>query len=404
MDGFGAADVWTPGGALSATQGKLFFDPISGIGLSILRVGIDTTGAILGGAAAYSDIKMAASYGAIVWGAPWSPPAASKDNGSADNGGHLCAMSGQGSCTGNDYSSWAATLAGFPATVKAATGVQLYAVSAQNEPDYSASYASCLYNSAQMVSFVKVLGPMLSSLNPPVKLLAAEPDSWSNLWSGDNYGTAILADSAASSAVNIIATHDYGHKTDSVATRPPPPSGVTQHIWETEMSDETAPDPDIAHGIQVATWVYAGVTTGGASAWHYWWLVNSNTDGEGLLLQGGSTTNPPKRVYTLGNFSKFVRPGYVRVDAAGTAPPAGVLVAAFENPLDATTVIVAINSNTSATTVPLFVRGTSWPSQVTPWVTSANDNLASQTAITLSGGNFSATLGAQTVTTFVGKP
>jgi glucuronoarabinoxylan endo-1,4-beta-xylanase len=395
MDGFGAADTWTPGGALSAAQGKLFFDPVNGIGLSILRVGIDVNGTALGTTAAYSDIKMAASYGAIVWGAPWSPPAASKDNASEDNGGHLLTA---------DYASWATTLAGFAATVKTQTGVDLYGVSAQNEPDFTASYASCIYSSAQMVAFVKVLGPVLAGLDPPVKLLAAEPDSWSNLWSGDDFGTAILADTGASAAVNIIATHDYGHKTDSVTTRPTPPPGTAQHIWETEMSDETAADADIGHGIQVATWVYAGVTTGGASAWHYWWLINQNTDGEGLLPMGGDITNPPKRLYTLGNFSKFVRPGYVRVDVAGTAPPSGVLIAAFQNPSDATTVIVAINSNMTAATVPLFVQGSSWPASVTPSVTSASDNLAAQTAVTLTGGNFSATLGAQTVTTFVGKP
>lgn len=401
MDGFGAADTWAPGGALSAAQGQLFFDPQNGIGLSILRVGIDVNGTILGGDAAYSDVKLAASYGAMVWGAPWSPPAGDKTNDSEIDGGTLLE---------SDYMSWASVLAGFAATVKQQTGVQLYAISAQNEPDFWASYATCLYTPAQMTEFVKVLAPLLAGLDPPVQLIAPEPDTWAHLWgtvgNGSGYGTAILADPAASSAVNIIATHDYGHRNDTNPSRPAPPSGMSQRIWQTEMSDETAADLDITHGIQVATWVYAAIVSGGASAWHYWWLVNQNTDGEGLLEQTGTAgdiNSPPKRLYTLGNFSKFVRPGYVRADVSGTLP-SDTLVAAFQSPSDGTTVIVAINSAASSTTLPIFVGGTAWPAQVVPWVTSDSDNLASQPAIALSNATFTATLAPESVTTFVGKP
>jgi glucuronoarabinoxylan endo-1,4-beta-xylanase len=390
MDGFGAADVWTPGGALSSAQAKMFFDPVNGIGLSILRVGIDVNGTLLGGGAV-SDVKAAASYGAIVWGAPWSPPAADKDNNNVNNGGHL-----------TNTADWVNILAGFPATFKQQTGVQLYGISAQNEPDFTASYASCIYSGAQMVAFIKALGPRLAALAPPVKLLAAEPDTWSHMWtSGDQYGTAILNDSAAAAAVAILATHDYGFSPAA------PPSGVTKPIWETEVSGVaghgpiiTGPSSDIANGLVVAQWIYSGIVTGGASAWHYWWLVSSNNDNEGLLLQGGGVT---KRLYTMGNFSKFVRPGYKRVGVSGPVPP-GVSVVAFQNPTDNTVAIVAINANTTSAPASLFVSGTSWPTQVTPWVTSASVDLASQTAIVLSGARFSATLAAQSVTTFVGKP
>jgi glucuronoarabinoxylan endo-1,4-beta-xylanase len=392
IDGFGAADVWQ--GALTADQGKLFFDPANGIGLSILRIGIETNGTPMG-SGAVADVKLAASYGAIVWAAPWSPPAAAKDNNNLNSGGHLVLAS---------YDSWATTLAGFPATIKQQTGVQLYGISAQNEPDFVASsYESCIYSAAEMVSFVKVLGPKLAALNPPVKLIAAEPDNWSHMWtSGDKYGVAILADSAAASAVGVLAAHDYAFS--PVA----PPYSVTKPIWETEVSGvqgsaQAGPSTDISNGIAVAQWIHNGLVIGGASAWHYWWLISSNADNEGLLLKGGDITSPPKRLYTMGNFSKFVRPGYRRVDVSGPVPT-GVQVAAFQNPTDATVAIVAINTNGSSASLPLFVQGTSWPSQVVPWVTSASANLASQTAITVTAARFSSTLAAQSVTTFVGKP
>jgi O-glycosyl hydrolase len=390
IDGFGGADVWA--GPLSAAQNTLFWDPVNGIGLSILRIGIDGSGTPLG-SGAYADAIAAHKFGVKVWGAPWSPPAADKSNNDVNNGGTLNTSA---------YSSWANVLAGFASTFKTKTGFALYGVSAQNEPDFTATYASCLYSSAQLVAFVKVLGPLLAVQG--VNLLAAEPDSWSNLWSGDNYGNAILADSAASSAVNIIATHDYGHASDSVSTRPAPPAGLKQHIWETEMSDLTAPDVDIAHGVRVATWIHAAIVTGGASAWHYWWLTNLNTDGEGLLQQAGTAgdiNSPPKRLYAFGNFSKFIRPGYVRVDVGGSVPQ-NVLLSAYKNPSDGTIVVVAINSGTSAVNLPLYLSG-AHATQATPWVTSASSNLAAQTPLAVSGSSVSASLAAQSVTTFVVK-
>jgi len=395
MDGFGAADTWTQN-ALTPAQVTAFFDPVNGIGLSLLRIGIDVNGTPLG-TGVYSDAIGAHAFGVKVWGAPWSPPPADKSNDTLDNGGTL---------NTDDYQSWATILAGFANTFQQTTGFPLYALSAQNEPDWpAASYASCVYSGLQMVSFVKVLAPMLAGLSPPVKLMVGESANWSHIWGGMpfGYGSAVLADPVASKAVSILATHDYGLPNPNIPTRPAPPSGVRQPIWQTEMADLGPADLDIASGINVAIWVYAAITTGGVSAWHYWWLVNINGDGEGLLQSDGDLTNPPKRLYTLGNFSKFVRPGYVRIESTGTLPST-VLVVAFQNPADSTLALVAINSDTSAVPLSVAVSGSPAPSKVTPWVTSANDNLAAQTAISVSRGTFATTLAAQSVTTFVGTP
>ena len=67
-----------------------------------------------------------------------------------------------------------------------------------------------------------------------------------------------------------------------------------------------------------------------------------------------------------------------------------------------TLAVVAINTNTSATPLSVYVSGVV-PCSFTPWVTSATDNLVSKTAITVSNARFSATLDPQSVTSFVGK-
>jgi glucuronoarabinoxylan endo-1,4-beta-xylanase len=292
-----------------------------------------------------------------------------------------------------------------------ALDVPLYGISVQNEPDYPASsYLSCTYTPSQIVGFIKVLGPLMAKVDqsPPPKLLAPEPDVWSDFWGGtNNYAAAILADVAASSYVDVLATHDYDHQPIAI------PSGtkVSQPVWETEVSGQSGtgncgsvcagPDFLIDNGILVAQWIYDAIVTGGASAWHYWWFISTGNDNGGILPSSLATT---KRMYTIGNFSKFVRPGYELVSLGGAAVPSGVQAVAFENPLDGTVAIVAINSNATATPLSFFVAGPSWPSSVTPWVTSATLDLQAQASIAVAGARFGATLAPESVTTFVGTP
>ena len=76
---------------------------------------------------------------------------------------------------------------------------------------------------------------------------------------------------------------------------------------------------------------------------------------------------------------------------------------AFTNPADGTVAIIVVNGG-SAQPVSFFVAGTAWPAQVISYLTTASQKLAAQAPIVLSGARFSASLAAQSVTTFVGKP
>jgi glucuronoarabinoxylan endo-1,4-beta-xylanase len=398
IDGFGASDAWS-GTPFTMAQADLFFDPVKGIGLSLLRVGISPTGGYMG-AGEGANAVLAAARGAAVWGTPWSPPLA--DTTGANSAGYA------GNINPADYDAWAAALASFATTMKN-DGVPLYGISAQNEPDFPASsYASCTYTAAQMVAFIKVLGPKLALLDPRPKLLAPEPDIWSDFWGGTHdYAAAIRADATASSFVDVLATHDYDHQPLAIPTG----TTVTQPIWETEVSGQSGtgncdsvcvgPNVTIDNGILVAQWIYEALVVGGASAWHYWWFISAGDDNGGLLPNSLAMT---KRLYTIGNFSKFVRPGYQLVSLGGSAVPSGVQAVAFVNPANGGVAIVAINANMTATPLSFYVSGTSWPANVTPWVTSATLDLASQAPLSVTSARFAATLAAQSVTTFVGAP
>jgi glucuronoarabinoxylan endo-1,4-beta-xylanase len=383
VDGFGEADVWQ--GSSSAAMQTLLWDPVNGIGLNLLRVGIDGTSgsANIMGAAGYADGTACVKFNGNackVWAAPWSPPANMKDNNNVNNGGHLNSSS---------YAAWAKILAAFPAFYKSHGGVDLFAISAQNEPDFTASYQSCLFNASQMTAWINVLGPALAALSPPVSVLAAEPDNWGNIWGGDGYGPAIIADANANKYVSILATHDYGGTSAGTYSRPAPPSNNTHHVWETECT------PGDSGPITISTMVYAAFTGGNVNGWHYWWTQQFVPN----------ASSPPAQVYALGNFSKFVRPGYYRVDVSGAPKASGTvpLVSAFTNLQDGTVAIVVVNGG-NAQQASFFVAGAGWPASVTPYVTTSSSKLAAGSPITVTGGRFSASLEAKSVTTFVGKP
>ena len=378
IDGFGASDRKNP--LLTDAEADLFFSASQGIGLSILRASVDPNGTYLNGY--YANASKAAARGAVVWAAPWSPPAAWKDNGSLTNGGHLLPAY---------YDAWASQLANFASLLQQNAGVPLYGISVQNEPDYAAGYASAIYSPQQMVDFIKVLGPKLAALSPRPRLITPDLASWGVLWT---YSDAIMSDPLAASYTDVLATHQYFAPAPSPHAIPP---GKT--LWQTEMSSFDSPATDIVNGITVAKWIHGALADASASAWHYWWLIGQNGDNEGLLNIGDE---PTKRLYTLGNFSKFIRPGFVRVGTTGG--PSGVYVSAYQDPATNTVVIVAINDSGSSAPLGVELNGVTAAS-VTPWVTSATEGLAPHAPVAVSDGRFTMTLAAASVTTFVsGNP
>ena len=362
-----------------------------------------------------------------------------------NDGGHLN--------TGSCYDSWSTTIANF------AGSNGFYAMSIANEPDFAScgssdpcngNYPTTLATATEMVNFVKVAGPKLQAKG--VKVIAPEASEWLHTWSnvsagpdvggkessdplkcgcfpdknttscastcttggGYDYGHFLAKDTAAWAAIDILGVHQY----DSQVAMPWPADvnggKPNKEVWQTEMSGvkwwpEQGPSCDINNGVAVAGWIHSALVDGNASAWLWWWWQASGTDdNEGLTLKSGSsapTTGCPgggdtKRHYTLGNYSKFIRPGYMRVDITGTAPT-GVLLSAYTGP--STVVVVAINKSTGSVTVPISIAGGTAPASCTPWVTSASANLTSGTAVTVSGGSFSAALAGSTVTSFVCK-
>jgi hypothetical protein len=105
-------------------------------------------------------------------------------------------------------------------------------------------------------------------------------------------------------------------------------------------------------------------------------------------------------LFTVGNYSRFVRPGYYRI---GVSNNAFTSISAYKDTNSGSFAIVAINS--SFTTVTQIFNLASFPAvgSVTPWITSSNLSLASQSAISVTNSAFTCVLPALSVVTFVGQ-
>ena len=376
IDGFGASSAAT-GDGITNSQADLFWSATSGVGLSLLRVQIENNGT-------YPDLatmQKAQDRGVRIWGSPWSPPASMKSNGNTNNGGSLLA---------SDYQAYANYLSSYVLGLKNSYGINLYALSIQNEPDYTATWQSCIWTGQQFHDFLgNNLLPTFAKNGVTTKIIMPEESGWKF-----DRATATLSDPITAAGVSIIAGHNY----DGAAAAPYA-LGQNQgkHLWETEVSSFEAFDPSIANGLKWAKKINDWMTIANANAWHYWWLIDGNGDNEALLGPSGQTT---KRLYVMGNYSKFVRPGYYRIGTSAS-PVSGVSVSAYKDLNTGKFAIVAINQNASAVTLDFALNGFT-ANSVAPWVTSASLNLVQQASITVGGSAFVATLPAASVTTFVG--
>jgi glucuronoarabinoxylan endo-1,4-beta-xylanase len=384
ITGFGVSTAWA-GSYRNASDADYLWSTTKGAGLSLLRIRYGDGLAIA---------KSAAQNGATVWMTPWG----TGTNGST-GGSFTATQNNPNGCNGSlpvltNPQGLASALVAWVQNAKT-QGVPIYAVSAGNEPDSCGINQTTSYSAAQMATWIGVLGPALAAIN--VKLMAPET---MNVCGFTPYFNAIKADTAAWNAVNIFASHEYG-----CGSLPSQPSiaAAGKEYWETEVDTGTGKGDSngdgIASALPMATTLHNDLTKANLNAWHIWWLYNAS--GNGGCLYDTSNNVWTKRLWVLGNYARFVRPGFMRVTTSGTVP-SGVLLTAYQNPADGTLVVVAINSNTSATPISLYVSGVV-PCSITPWVTSAADNLASKSPIAVSNARFSATLDAQSVTSFVGK-
>ena len=227
-----------------------------------------------------------------------------------------------------------------------ANGVPVAAVSPVNEPSNGNSWTN-----ADIDGFIKVLSPALIAAGFNVPLAMPE---WESQFATDFY-SACMGDSSCAQDVSYAAEHGYNTWPVSNVHYSAIPSALgSRHAWQTEVNGSVSNptwtcnsmlpywDPSISDGIAWAENIHDFLTNQNGSMWMYWNLQSGYSGcNDGLE---DTNFNPAKRFYTVGNWSKFIRPGWVRIDAT-TTPQSGVDVTAFTSQSTGAFAIVAINSN-----------------------------------------------------------
>jgi len=295
-----------------------------------------------------------------VYMSSWAPPAFLKSNGQVGNGGTLIFTNG-----GFAYSAfanyWHDALVAYRAV-----GVSPTWISIQNEPDWEASYDSCIFRPAEGVvngtnyaSYSKALDAVysrLTNLPSAPKLLAPEVVHI-------RYNT--LANYAATLNPNHfygVAYHLYGDSTDGTIDGYNGSLRSSTNIFPGKPHFMT--EYGVSNMVDSATLIHNCLTEGLASGYNHWSLIWPGTDG-GLIQiefpwnQAQWTNAPPgtptqSRGYWLSpsywamkHFSYYITPGSRRVAASATDP--NVRVSAYVTADNLRLVAVFINRSSSAT-------------------------------------------------------
>lgn len=296
-----------------------------------------------------------------IMASPWSAPAWMKDSGSL--------LSGRLIASPQIYRAYALYLLKFVEAYRA-QGVDVDAITMQNEPQdrHTTTYPGTDMPSWQEAAVIEDLGPMLKAAHLHTEIFAYD-HNWTEA-SGDVGGTPadetadiddypqqVLATPAAQ-WISGVAFHCYSGD----------PSAMTAfhaqypklEIEETECSGSESSDPANTFS-DTLKWHARNLEIGSTRNWSSTvvnWDLALNQDGgphvggcgtcTGIVTVGpGETVTENAEYYALGQLSRFVQPGAVRIGSTsfGTTGWNGeVEDVAFRNP-DGQTVLVAHNEN-----------------------------------------------------------
>ncbi len=275
-----------------------------------------------------------------ILGSPWSPPKYMKSN-NAFQGGRLLP---------EYYSLWAKYLRKFVESMKE-RGVNIWALTLQNETRHQQLWESCCYTAKEEAAFAKVAGPILKDTG--VKIYTFDHTKERLFERCETY----YGDPEARKYIDGIACHWYSR----------------DHFGEVELCRKFFPDKDVImsegciyhkeQGFGDNQWKlserYAHDMMGNLNAgishiidWNlildeengpcHWREGRNNCDSAIFYDKKNKSLYYHPYYYIVGQFSKFIRPGAVRIGHSSYSP--FLETTAFKNP-DGTIAVVIYNSS-----------------------------------------------------------
>ncbi|MEN9353218.1 MAG: glucuronoxylanase XynC [Fibrobacterota bacterium] len=373
--GFGgiALPEWMGSDLSDAQRTTAFGNDDGQLGLSILRIWVNPDSTQW--SKAVPTAKAAIARGAIVFATPWYPPASMRTAAGTTTAKYTMNTA--------SFAEYVKHLNNFVAWMKA-QGVDLHAISIQNEPDYAEEWT--WWSDDQVYQFTKNFASQINC-----RVITAESYQYRKA-----LYDKILGDATALANIDILGTHTYGTKVADFAYPLFDQKGVPagKERWMTEHYTESASDADVwPLALDVATDVHRSMVDGQFNAYVWWYIRRAY----GPMKEDGTVS---KRGMCLSHYAKFIRPGAMRVDAS-VASASGVSVSAYKK--GDSVVVVAVNTSTSPVSMKATVTGFK-TGKYAKFTTSATKSLAKDGSGTVTAGAFTAYADAQSVVTWTLVP
>ncbi|MGO9660499.1 MAG: glycoside hydrolase family 30 beta sandwich domain-containing protein [Acidimicrobiales bacterium] len=262
-------------------------------------------------------------------------------------------------------------------------------VGPENEANFSVGQDSMIMSPAQTANLMEVLGTTLARSGLLTRAECCASVGWNY---AQQYAAAIEADKAADAATAMFTSHGY------FVTPSSPLRGWAKPVWETEWApfgfaawDPAWDDGSASSGFTWAQDIYTGLTAAYLGAFLYLWgasmtsLTGPNT---GLVYVKGNTVATSGRLWAFAGYSRFIRPGAVRIGTTTSA--ASLEVSAFRNS-DGSIAVVVLNSAHSPQVATFSLRGLT-AADVTPYLTDTSHDLSAQAPVAVSNSAFTTTL------------
>ena len=263
-------------------------------------------------------MKIVNKYGGYILASPWSPPAVWKTNNSWNGGGRLRTT---------DYQNYADYLKSV-CDIYAERGAPIYAVSIQNEPNFTATYEGCEWSNAEMSNFFAQVGHFTDGTTGRG---GGKETPYVLTMNGESANTPTINDTALSNttaraAIDVLGRHLYGNQTVTLSNL------YGKEIWMTEMNKNSGGASGYPND---STWNYVwkfmnfvdvSIRINSENAFIWWTakrfysMIGDGGNSQGINGYGTREGDILPRGYGLAHYARFANDtGRVGVTVSGSA-------------------------------------------------------------------------------------
>ena len=357
-----------------------------------------------------------------LYATPWSPPAYMKANDDTTDAGNGSSTTNHLIDTAANYQQYAWYLAAFCAGFQQAYGMPIYGVSIQNELMFNETYNSCQYTDQEFHDVVQVVGATFAAQGITTKVMGPEsvgPDGGYFTTNQVGFINAVEGDSAVAPYLNLFNIHSYS--SNGVDPSAPQRSwlsgywsqiqGYNKESWMTETSGDVASwlDTNTAGNQDGALFMgyrmNEDLAFGNDSTWFYWQITSGGDSADNFSLTGQNPNSlvPPAqqpKYAAYKQYSRFIRPGAVRVDASPDTITCNVT--AWVHDVNKTLTVVMVNEDTLPATVTLALPSSPNVASFAAYRSSNTESFVHLADVPVSSQSASVTLPPQSILTLNG--